>query len=51
LYINVLFSTTTNATVEIRTTDLDQQTTVSRPVLAADHRFVAVTRHSASTQV
>jgi len=47
----VLYSGTTSVTVETRTTDLDQQTTVMENVLVTNHRFVAVTKHSASTQV
>jgi len=41
----------TNASVEIVTTDLVQQTTVIRLVKATAHRFVADLGHSASTQV
>ena len=49
--IAVLYSSTTSATAVIRTTHWEQQTTVTRTVLATEVRLVAVEMHSASIQV
>ena len=47
----LFYSGTTNVTVVIRTTDSDRQKTAIHRVEATEIRFVAVTMHSASTQV
>ena len=49
--IAVLYSSTTSATAVIHTTHWEQQTTVTRTVLATEVRLVAAQMRSASIQV